>query len=205
MLSRSAFALLVAGAAGSAVAQETSEKVNALYFHPVSLIATLSIPESPIYAALTYERELNGGKSIVFQPVIFTGSVESEEDAWVTSKESIFMLSLRASFRKYFNGDVSEGIYVAPALEYTYLSSKTEYKGTSSTDYNDEKTTINGVSILGYIGYRGKWDGITLYVDAGLGRMFASGESDSDSESDNVTASGSGLDFGLNFGLGFPF
>ena len=116
------------------------------------------------------------------------------------------MLSLRASFRKYFNGDVSEGVYVAPALEYTYLSSTTEFEGGSgSMVFEDDKTTVNGISILGYIGYRGKWDGITLYVDAGLGRMFASGESDSDSESDNVTASGSGLDFGLNFGLGFPF
>ncbi len=206
MLSRSAFALLVAGAAGSAVAQEATNKVNALYFHPIMTIVTASVDQLPLWLPLTYERELEGAKSLVLQTTLQVGSVKPEEETVYDNGYSysyqpppvdVFGLTLTGSFRNYFNGDASEGVYVAPALAFSYANASRD----GNDYYKSEKASGVGVGVLGYLGYRAKWDGATLFVDLGLGRQWVSVSGDDDSEG----ISGSGLALDFNLGLGFPF
>lgn len=202
MLSRSVLALLVAGATGSAVAQEATDKVNALYFHPISTIVTASVDVLPMYIPLTYERELDGGKSITVQPTLLIGSISSSgddnESYYAEPDWDFFGIGVLGAFRKYFNGSEAEGVYVAPALGFSYSSVTRD----GNQYYESSKVSATGISVLGYLGYRGKWDGATLYVDLGLGRSFVSVSGD-DEDAEGI--SGSGLAVDLNLGVGFPF
>lgn len=184
--------LLVLASACCAMADETTSssdaKTQALYVHPIMLIGTASIPGVPLWVFLTYEKELSGGTSFAIQPDLWVGSLGTGSD-----QLDLLEFGIKGSYRKYLNGHKSEGVYIAPSLEYAH----------ASVSNSDGKGTINIFGVLGYIGYRAKWEGATLFTDIGLGRNFVSISADDGVDAES--ASGNGLGYGFDLGIGIPF
>ncbi len=197
MLPRIAIALLAAGA----LAQESDESIQkdkAIYFHPLFTVITASIDELPIYLPITFENELEDGKSIVLQPTFILGSIQGSSDNYIAPpKTDVFGIQMMASMRKYFNGDHCTGVYGAPAIGLTYAKASRS----ASSYYSEQSASVLGFGVLGYLGARGKWGRVTTYVDVGIGHQWASVSGDSNAE--GVSLDGLALD--LNLGIGFPF
>jgi len=192
MLSRLLVAVLAAGAVAAESDTPSSESPNkAIYFHPFITLITANADAFPVIIPITFEKELDGGKSIVVQPTLEVGSIKGDELDYGGHEPDIevFGLSALTSYRFYLNGTESHGIYLAPAIGLMYVQVKQE----------DLEATGKGLKVLGYLGARGKWDGATVYADIGVGQNFVS------VSGDNVDVSGTGLALDLNLGIGFPF
>lgn len=197
MLPRFTLALLAAGA----FASETDETVNkdkAIYFHPVFTVVSASLKETPLYLPITFESELEGGKSIVVQPTLMVGSIEDESDFGYSLPDTdVFGVQVMASLRKYFSGDRCSGVYAAPALMLAYVKAEREAWNMTPA----EKATGIGIGALGYLGVRGKWESVTTYIDIGVGHQWVSVSGDSNTDG----VSGDGLLLDVNLGIGIPF
>jgi hypothetical protein len=197
MLPRFLLALLATGA----FAAETDEPVlkdKAIYFHPLFTVVSASLKETPLYIPITFENELEGGKSIVVQPTLTIGSIEEEsDDGYTLPSTDVFGIQMMAALRKYFNGDHCSGVYAAPAVMLAYVKAERS----ASSWYSAEKASAIGFGALAYLGARGKWESVTTYIDIGVGHQWVSVSGDSNTN--GVSADGLLLD--VNLGIGIPF
>lgn len=198
MLPRFIFALLATGAF-AAETDESFVKDKAIYFHPIITLVTASLDELPLFLPITFENELEGGKSIVLQPTLTIGSIQAEESdfGYTPPKTDVFGISMMASLRKYFNGDHCSGVYAAPAVALSYAKANRP----ASSLFYEEKASAVSFGVLGFLGARGKWENVTTYIDIGVGHQWVSISGDSNTDG----VSGDGLALDVNLGIGFPF
>jgi len=185
--------------AQEASAPEDGGKKQAIYVHPVLGLITAGIDSVPTEIAVTWEREISHGHSFTLQPTAIFGSVKNHfVDA---PKYSAGGLQLVGAYRLYFNGQVSEGLYAAPAVELVYLSvSRAAYTDRYGDSYPSGSATGTGVGFAGFFGYRTKWENFTIFSDIGVGWAFMSASGDN-----GYSVSKSGLLIDANLGLGIPF
>lgn len=205
--------LLLSALLGSALATEatsaplaapTDEKSRAIYAHPaMTVISALGASSGaiPLILPVTYEREMGDGKSWTVQPTLVFGSLKqtaiNNEEA---PKLSVFELRLLGTQRNYFNGNVSEGWYWAPAVSLGYARISQPFKQGRYGYWSAVDINGYGAGALAYVGWRGKWSELTMYVDGGLGGQYISL-----SGTGNQSYAKSGVAFDLNIGMGKAF
>ena len=173
---------------GASVPATGSVHPSAIYLHPLSLLISTGVDAWPNYLAMTLEREIGPASSIVVMPNVIWGNLGTGADPI-----RIRSWGAKVGYRSYFNDREPEGFFGGPSLEYSsYILTDTDLR---------LKATVTG--ILGYFGYRAKWDRVSLFVDAGLGFGFVSITGDTKLLSKSYM--GGGADYGVDFGLGVPF
>ncbi len=177
-------------AAGTASAQQYTmpsgsfESANTLYFHPISLIVTTAVSEVPNVVTLTYERATSSGTALILKPSIMLYS--HDNTSWTAA-------GIGGGLRKYLGAPMSG----------TYLQVLAG-AGWANYDSDDTEESIFNGNLLFYVGKKGKWDSISMFIDFGLGYQYSSISLDQEDYEDSYY-SGTGLGIDFNFGVGFSF
>lgn len=160
-----------------AVAQSFATQI---YLHPITLGLTAGVP-GLTWLTVTTEVEKDEDDTYILQGSFINLGAEDEL--------SVQSYSVRAGINNYLNGG-QEGVFLSPRGFVEFATVKDKILDLSATAF--------GGGLLGHVGYAGKWDGVAMFIDAGLGyQVFAvSGD-----EIDGAT--GAGLSIDLNFGIGF--
>jgi hypothetical protein len=177
---------------------------QAIYVHPLITLFTSSISSVPTEVFVTYERELERARSVTIQPLIAFGSVQGSTPAGAPvppPKMDVFALGANVGYRDYWNGKVAHGGYLGPVVEFGYATASRPMENFPGGTYLSGKATAFGVGAIGVVGYRGKWNGFTMFADIGIGGQFTSvsGTGGNPGVSDN------GLLIDANLGFGIPF
>ena len=180
--------LLLASAVQDPESPVTVPDRDQIFFHPVITVLSLAAKELPACFALTYERHMDGGVSLVLQPQLALGAQEIED-----TEISQFSVAGLLGLRRYFNG-TTRGMYMQAAGFATIGTLKAEQKGTS----NSGEADMSVYGILGYLGY--KWTHV--FMDIGVGFQAGNGtvELNNGTEVD-ISARGRAMDLNLGFGF----
>ena len=187
---------------GPVAAQEGSSEIpysNVLYLHPLSLIVSTAIPDNPIFPmvfCLTYERALKPQVALIVTPLFTIGNFETD---WEKYTSTSFGAGL--GIRRYLGKPVS-GIYLQAKLNMEYGSAKLEMKDELTSIIDDLESSGVIVDALGYLGVKGHWGKVCMFLDAGVGYQYIGIEFNKDTDL-SLSKTGLGLDF--NFGLGYGF
>jgi len=204
MLRAVSAAALLLSVTASAQSSGEAGKSQCFYFHPIVTIVGSAVKTVPPTIPVTYERELENAKSFTLQPTVRFGSYKTSDSSDARTIETKG-IQLIAAYRNYLNGKQSQGLYLAPGVRAGYVSYTQKsyaYTSLSGYTYHTKELTadVTEASLLGYIGYRAKYENLSVYVDLGLGYSMAKISGD-----DVESVSGTGLAADANLGIGFNF
>lgn len=170
-------------------------EINTLSIHPISMIVFAAIDILPMYVALTYERNLAPKNALIITPNYMRWSLESGGD-----KLSLNSIGAGVGVRRYLSKPVS-GVYLQTKADFSYTNASVTYA------WSNDKDEGSGLvfSILAYVGVKGKWDNISMFIDAGIGKQFTSATLKTSNSDFEASTSGSGLASDFNFGVGYSF
>jgi hypothetical protein len=146
------------------------------------------------FLVVTYENNYAEQKSWIINPGVTVWKLSEG-----SSELALFGIDVNTGPRFYL-GKSSSGIYLQSLLALGYASIDV-----SSADDEANASGFGG-GLLGYVGTKGKWDRVSMFIDVGLGYQFSGLNFDSSVDSDlegSVSATGLALD--LNFGIGYSF
>ncbi len=148
----------------------SQEKDMSIYFHPLSF----GLLKGQLIK-LTFEKSLNDGEaSIIGGPTIGYATID-----WI---------GFNLGYRNYLDNGFS-GTYLQPNLGFYKLSGEDPFGG---------KASVTVFDIIAYVGYKGRWENISMYIDGGLGYGFGSVTGEIKDNEFNT----SGFAYDVNFGFG---
>lgn len=196
-------ALFSAAAAQETLGSNGTEEVkysNAIYVHPLSLIVGSASSVLPLMLNFTIEHALAPKAALIFTPNYFSWTLESGLD----DELNIQSFGAGVGYRKYLSKP-SSGVYLQAKVDAGYMSAEVDY--VSNVTYGKKTAEFSGagVSILGYVGTKGQWDHICMFIDGGLGFGYIGVETDVPDANLDFNYGATGLDWDINFGLGYAF
>jgi hypothetical protein len=188
----------------SVMAQESSndaamQNKTTLYVHPLSLIVGAAADILPLMLNFTIEQYLAPKAALIITPNYFMWDLS----AGTNDEFSLKGFGAGIGYRKYL-GKPASGVYLQTKADIGYWMGTADYINYSFQNKTADFSGI-GASILGYVGVKGKWDRISMFIDAGVGYGYLGMEADVPDADLNFDFGSTGVDFDFNFALGYSF